>query len=115
MCNNYFISIKETTSKTVIFFFLFKQKVRRSISDDVHLRQIVNPTDNTQAVKSVDYVTDFKKLTEKFDEIQRLIDTRVMDADLIKYLPTLAELVYQDMLYAIKNKKSSCRFNIQRF
>ena len=41
--------------------------------------------------------------------------TRVMDADLIKYLPTMAELAYQDMLYAIKTKKSSCKFNIQRF
>ena len=41
--------------------------------------------------------------------------TRVMDADLIKYLPTMAELAYRDMIYAIKNKKGSCRFNIQRF
>ena len=41
--------------------------------------------------------------------------TRVMDADLIKYLPTMAEIPYEDMIYAINNKKSSCRFSIQRF
>ena len=61
VCNNYFISIKETIFKTVIFFFLFKQKIQRPISDNVHLRQSVNATDITQAVKSVGYVTDFKK------------------------------------------------------
>ena len=47
VCNNYFISIKETIFKTVIFFFLLKQKMQRPISDDFHLRESVNPTDNT--------------------------------------------------------------------
>ena len=32
------------------------------ISDDVHLGQSVNPAENTDTVKSVDYVADFKNV-----------------------------------------------------
>ena len=32
------------------------------ISDDVHLGQSVNPAENTDNVKSVDYVADFKNV-----------------------------------------------------
>ena len=40
------------------------KKIKRRIFDyidDVHLRQAVNPSDNSDAVKSVGYTGDFKK------------------------------------------------------
>ena len=39
------------------------------ISDDVHLGQSVNPAENTDAVKSVDYVADFKNFSEKVGKL----------------------------------------------
>ena len=77
------------------------------ISDDVHLRQAVNPSDNNDAVKSVGYTGDFKNASEKVDKLKRLMKAGVMDKKLIKYLPSMAELAFKGLIYGIKNKKVS--------
>ena len=81
------------------------------ISDDVHLGQSVNPAENTDAVKSVDYVADFKNVSEKVGKLQKLVKVGVMDGNLIKYLPSMAELAYQGLVYNIE-KKSSYGFDL---
>ena len=37
----------------------------------------------------------------------------IMDGDLIRYLPTMVELIYQTMIYNIKTKK--CLLILHRF
>ena len=37
----------------------------------------------------------------------------VVDENLIKYLPRMAELAFKGLIYGIKNKKSICKFNLQ--
>lgn len=39
-----------------------------------------------------------KSITEKDTKLQRLMKTDAMDGDLIRYLPTMVELIYQDDL-----------------
>ena len=85
------------------------------ISDDVHLRQAVNPSDNNDAVKSVGYTGDFKNAREKVDQLKRLMKAGVMDENLIKYLPSMAELAFKGLIYGNKNKKVSADFTYKNF
>ena len=77
------------------------------ISDDVHLRQAVNPSDNNDAVKSVGYTGDFKNASEEVDKLKRLMKAGVVDEKLIKNLSSMAELAFKGLIYGIKNKKVS--------
>ena len=85
------------------------------ISDDVHLRQAVNPSDNNDAVKSVGYTGDFKNASEKVDKLKRLMKAGVMDENLIKYLPSMAELAFKVLIYSIKNKRVSADSTYKNF
>ena len=85
------------------------------ISDDVHLRHAFNPSDNNNAVKSVGYTGDFKNASEKVDKLKRLMKAGVMDEKLIKYLPSLAELAFEGLIYGIKNKKVSADSTYKNF
>ena len=78
----------------------------------MYLGQAINPSDNTDAVKSVDYTADLKNTNQKMDKLQRLVKAGVMDGYLIKYLPGMAELAFQGLVYDIKTKKCTCRFNL---
>ena len=85
------------------------------ISDDVHLRQAVSPSDNNDAVKSVDYTANFKNASEKVNKLKRLMKTGVVDENLIKYLPRMAELAYKGLIYSLKNKKLSADSTYKNF
>ena len=85
------------------------------IYDDVHLRQAVNPSDNNDAVKSVGYTGDFKNASEKVDKLKRLMKAGVMDENLIKYLPSMAELAFKGLIYGNKNKKVSADSTYKNF
>ena len=85
------------------------------ISDDVHLRQAVNPSDNNDAVKSVGYTGDFKNASEEVDKLKRLMKAGVMDEKLIKNLSSIAELAFKGLIYGIKNKKVSANSTYKNF
>ena len=85
------------------------------IFDDVHLRQAVNPSDNNDAVKSVGYTGDFKNASEKVDKLKRLMKAGVMDENVIKYLPSMAELAFKGLIYGNKNKKVSADSTYKNF
>ena len=85
------------------------------ISDDVHLRQAVNPSDNNDAVKSVGYTGDFKNASEEVDKLKRLMKAGVMDEKLIKNLSSIAELAFKGLIYCIKNKKVSANSTYKNF
>lgn len=55
-------------------------------------------------MRSVNYIADFKNVTEKVGHLQRLVKLGIMDGDLIKYLSDMTELVYQGMTNNIKTK-----------
>ena len=61
--------------------------MQRAITDEVHLGQTVDPVDNTQKVKSIDYSTNFNGITEKVDKLQRLLKRSVISGGLVRYLP----------------------------
>ena len=77
------------------------------ISDDVHLRQTVNLSYNSDAVKSVGYTGDFKNASEEVDKLKRLMKAGVVDEKLIKNLSSMAELAFKGLIYGMKNKKVS--------
>ena len=85
------------------------------ISDDVHLRQAVNPSDNNDAVKSVGYTGDFKNASEEVDKLKRLMKAGVVDENLIKNLSSMAELAFKGLIYGIKNKKVSADSTYKNF
>ena len=85
------------------------------ISDDVHLRQAVNPSDNNDAVKSVGYTGDFKNASEEVDKLKRLMKAGVVDEKLIKNLSSMAELAFKGLIYGIKNKKVSADSTYKNF
>ena len=79
--------------------------MKRPINDEIHLGQTVDPVNNTQKVKSVDYSSDFNDVTEKMTKLQRLLKDRIIDQYLPKYLPGMPPLAYQGMIYTVKTKK----------
>ena len=85
------------------------------ISDDVHLRQAVNPSYNNDAVKSVGYTEDFKNASEEVDKLKRLMKAGVMDEKLIKNLSSIVELAFKGLIYGIKNKKVSANSTYKNF
>ena len=52
----------------------------------------------------MNYIADFKNVTEKVGKLQGLVKLGVMDDDLIKYLSDMTELVDQGMTNNIKTK-----------
>ena len=66
--------------------------MQQTINDEVYIGQAINLVDNTQKVKSVDYLTDFEDISKKMNKPQRLLKGGVIDMDLIKYLPGMLPL-----------------------
>lgn len=75
--------------------------MQRPICDDVYLEQFVKLAENTNGVKSVDKVADFKNVTQKVGKLQRLMKLSAIDENLIKYLPNMAELAYQGLVFNV--------------
>ena len=75
--------------------------MQRPIFDDVYLEQFAKLVENTNAVKSVDNVADFKNVTQKVGKLQRLMKLSAIDENLIKYLPNMAELAYQGLVFNV--------------
>lgn len=75
--------------------------MQRPIFDDVYLEQFVKLAENTNGVKSVDKVADFKNVTQKVGKLQRLMKLSAIDENLIKYLPNMAELAYQGLVFNV--------------
>lgn len=75
--------------------------MQRPIFDDVYLEQFVKLAENTNGVKSVDKVADFKNVTQKVGKLQRLMKVSAIDENLIKYLPNMAELAYQGLVFNV--------------
>ena len=75
--------------------------MQRPIFDDVYLEQFVKLAENTNGVKSVDKVADFKNVTQKVGKLQRLMKVSAIDENLIKYLPNMAELAYQSLVFNV--------------
>ena len=78
--------------------------MQRPIFDDVYLEQFAKLVENTNAVKSVDNVADFKNVTQKVGKLQRLMKVGAIDENLIKYLPNMAELAYQGSVFNVLKK-----------
>lgn len=75
--------------------------MQRPIFDDVYLEQFVKLAENINGVKSVDKVADFKNVTQKVGKLQRLMKLSAIDENLIKYLPNMAELAYQGLVFNV--------------
>ena len=75
--------------------------MQRPIFDDVYLEQFVKLAENTNGVKSVDKVADFKNVTQKVGKLQKLMKLSAIDENLIKYLPNMAELAYQGLVFNV--------------
>lgn len=75
--------------------------MQRPIFDDVYLEQFVKLAENTNGVKSVDKVADFKNVTQKVGKLQRLMKVSAIDENLMKYLPNMAELAYQGLVFNV--------------
>lgn len=63
--------------------------------------------DNTQKVKSVDYLTDFEDISKKMNKPQRLLKGGVIDMDLIKYLPGMLPLAWGSVIYIVKREMTA--------
>ena len=71
------------------------------ISDDIYLRQAVYASDNNDAVNLQAITAGFENTNETVVKLQRLIKAGVMDENLIKYLPSMAELAFKRLIYGI--------------
>ena len=56
--------------------------MQRPIFDDVYLEQFVRLVENTNAVKSVDNVADFKNVTQKVGKLQKLMKVGAIDENI---------------------------------
>ena len=54
---------------SIVFSALNLLKIQCPITDEVYRAHTVNPGERTQSVRFLDYVADFKNITEKFDKL----------------------------------------------
>ena len=74
----------ETNMCCSIFSAIFSEKKQRPIIKKIHFGQTVNWIDNTQKLKSIDYLTDFNDITDKVTNLQRVLKDGTIDKDLLK-------------------------------
>ena len=65
----------------------------------------LNPLKDAVNVTSVDFGTQFDGLVKKAENLEKFIDTRRGQAELIRYLPGLARPLYQGQLKGTIQKK----------
>ena len=77
--------------------------MQRKIGDDVPFGKTVLAFDSVRNVPSIDKTaSDFDSAREKVKKIKRLVDRGEYNADLVRYIPGILELVYQGMVDDIK-------------
>ena len=77
------------------------------ISDDIYLRQAVYASDNNDSL-NLQAILQLSKIPVKQQSTcKTLIKAGVMDENLIKYLPSMAELAFKSLIYGIKTKNVS--------
>ena len=47
--------------------------MQRLFNDEIHLRQMVNPSEYPQKVKSIDCLSDFNSITKKMTKLRRFL------------------------------------------
>ena len=57
--------------------------------------------DNTQRIKSVDYLTDFEDISRKMNKPRGLLKGGVIGMDLIKCLPGMLPLAWGSVVYIV--------------
>ena len=54
-------------------------KLQRSTNEDVHLEQIVDPSENTGKIKATDIATNFDTINEKIVKLNKLLNYGIMN------------------------------------
>lgn len=54
-------------------------KLQRSTNEDVHLGQIVDPSENTGKIKATDIATNFDTINEKIVKLNKLLNYGIMN------------------------------------
>ena len=80
--------------------------MQRDISDKNTLGNTLNPTNNIRFSTAIDRTTsNYNDAKEKVQKIRELVSMGKYDADLVKYIPELADLAIQGMLDNIDTKE----------
>ena len=85
--------------------------MQRDISNKNTLGDTLNPINHTRCSTAIDRTTsNYNDAKEKVQKIRDLINMGKYDADLVKYIPGLADLAMQGMLDDIIHVKSGTSF-----
>ena len=85
--------------------------MQRDISDKNTLGDTLNPINDIRRSIAIDRTTsNYNDAKEKVQKIRDLINMGKYDADLVKYIPGLADLAMQGMLDDIIHVKSGTSF-----
>ena len=71
-----------------------------------HPSTTLNPLKNSIGVTSIDYTAQFNSLSQKVDNLKKFVKDGVAEGGMIKYLPGLAEPVYQGQIKGINERKA---------
>ena len=71
-----------------------------------HPSTTLNPLKDSIGVTSIDYTAQFNSLSQKVDNLKKFIKDGVAEGGMIKYLPGLAEPVYQGQIKGINERKA---------
>ena len=80
--------------------------MQRDVSDKNTLGDTLNPINDIRRSIAIDRTTsNYNDAKEKVQKIRDLINIRKYDADLVKYIPVLADLAIQGMLDDIDTRE----------
>ena len=74
-------------------------------SDRVKLGENLNPLKDATGVEAVDFRADIDNLIGKIDKLKTLYDEGQVDADILRSIPEMSKIMYQDQIDWIDTKK----------
>ena len=79
--------------------------MQSKIDNEVQFARSLNTLKNVAKVSSVDNRSDLKDVFTKIDKLKKLWDDGSMEYDLIRYLPSMAEISRQVKIYNVHPQK----------
>ena len=88
--------------KKKLVFLIFQFKIQAAKSNGENL----NPLEDATGVDSVDFSADIDNIIGKIDKLKVIYDSGKIDADILRYIPGMNKIMYQEQIDWTDTKKT---------
>ena len=80
--------------------------MQANVSSKVKLEQSLDPVQDATGVDSIDFRADIDNLLKKLDKLSDLYEKGRIDSDLLRYIPGMSKILYQEQVDWVQTKKA---------